>query len=321
MTKIIEPTIIEPAGQRSWTSLTNEKSVEYDYWEPEQFPTDARVFIPDSVPYAETQHDEVYKALVDIKLGHTSMFWGPPGVGKTYLTKHLAFLRQKPYERVALGETSEREDVLGHHSLVDGETIYELSRIMRAMSLVWDIDVDEHNTAPPAVHHPFRPILDGDAQCALDQDDGRIIKRNPYFTLYMTGNPDWQGNILGVAPMSEADLSRLSHHYIDFPAPDVEWKILQLNRAQFSEVSDGELACAMLAFGDIRELWRKNEVTVSGGTRDLLRFVSYLPFHEPTTAMGCLYDRMPADMYQPIEAVLGKYDFESVPESMTGVVA
>ena len=80
----------------------------------------------------------------------------PPGVGKSYLTRYLCAMTNRPLYRVTLSETTYREDLLGHLHLVSadgGETVTRwvngpLTRAVRegAVLLLDEINAADANT-------------------------------------------------------------------------------------------------------------------------------------------------------------------------------
>ena len=160
-------------------------------YDPESFPEADRVKIPAESTFID--HDDLtYKVAVDLVRGRVPMMWGPAGVGKTQLARHLAFLMQVPFERIPLGETSEREDVTGHYELKGSTTEWIQSRLARSFGRPGVTCIDEWNAAPPAVLHVARPVLDDSAQLALDAYDGRILLKHQHNFIIATGTPAWK---------------------------------------------------------------------------------------------------------------------------------
>lgn len=311
-----EPIVVQPEviGEVSDELLIESRSgfgtVALPKYDPESFTQSDRVKIPVSSGYIDTD-DLVYKAAVDLARGRTPMLWGPAGVGKTLLARHLAYLMCLPYERVPLGETSEREDVTGHYELKGSETKWVQSRLARAFTRPGVVCVDEWNAAPPAVLHVARPILDDSKQLALDAWDGRILQQHPHCFMLATGNPDWMPQYAGIMPLSEADSDRLSHINVTWPRLETEAEII-LNHARakdLDKVTAWSANLALRVWHEIRGAVTLDKVSVSAGTRSLVNFVECLQYHEPKQAMRKVYERMDPTAYGEIAGFLDHHDW------------
>ncbi len=272
--------------------------VKLPLYDPESFPEADRVKIPTESNFID--HDNlIYKVAVDLVRGKVPMMWGPAGVGKTQLARHMAFLMQVPFERVPLGETSEREDVTGHYELKGSNTEWVQSRLARSFGRPGVTCIDEWNAAPPAVLHVARPVLDDSAALALDAYDGRILLKHEHNFMIATGNPDWMPQYAGLLPLSEADADRLSHINVGWPKVDVEAEILlnHVKAKDLDRVPAWHLVCGLLAWSDIRTQIDAGSIGVTAGTRSLVNFVELLQYHTVREAMSKVYERMDAQSY------------------------
>ena len=289
--------------------------VELPKYDPSSFPEADRVKIPLTSTFID-HNDLVYRVAVDMSRGRVPMLWGPAGVGKTQLIRHLAFLMQVPFERIPLGETSEREDVTGHYELKGATTEWITSRLARSFTRPGVICVDEWNAAPPAVLHVARPILDDSAALALDAYDGRILMKHPHCFMAATGNPDWMPQYAGLLPLSEADADRLSHINVGWPEPEVEALIVlnHLCANELNKVPAWQVVCALKTWADSRVSIDNGSLGITAGTRSLINFIECLQYHPVREAMSKVYERMDSQSYSRIEQTLDHHDWDKYHE-------
>ena len=284
--------------------------VDLPKYNPSSFPEVDRVKIPTSSTFID--HDDlIYRVAVDLKRGRVPMLWGPAGVGKTQLARHIAYLMQVPFERIPLGETSEREDVTGHYELKGASTEWIQSRLARSFTKPGVICIDEWNAAPPAVLHVARPVLDDSAALALDAYDGRILLKHNHCFIIATGNPDWMPQYAGLLPLSESDADRLSHISVGWPKGQVEAEILlnHIGANNLDKVTAWQLICGLRAWADLRENIDGGSLGITAGTRSLMNFVECLQYHPVREAMAKVYQRMDAQTYSKVEQVLDHHNW------------
>ncbi len=318
--EVLEPLVIHPekVGKQSGVvtvptpdSFTyGPKGVELPLYDPESFPEADQIKIPKESTFID--HDGlVYSVAVDLQRGKVPMMWGPSGVGKTQLARHMAFLMQVPFERIPLGETSEREDVTGHYELKGSTTEWVQSRLARSFGRPGVICIDEWNAAPPAVLHVARPVLDDSAQLALDAYDGRILLKHEHNFVIATGNPDWMPQYAGLLPLSEADADRLSHISVGWPKADIEAEILlaHVKSRDLDRVPAWHVVCGLMAWGDLRKSIDDGVLGITAGTRSLMNFVELLQYHPVREAMSKVYERMDTQSFSKVMHVLDHHDW------------
>lgn len=279
-------------------------------YDPASFPEADQVKIPKESDFID--HDDlVYKVAVDLIRGRVPMMWGPAGVGKTQLARHMAFLMQVPFERIPLGETSEREDVTGHYELKGSSTAWVQSRLARSFGRPGVTCIDEWNAAPPAVLHVARPVLDDSAQLALDAYDGRILLKHKHNFIIATGNPDWMPQYAGLLPLSESDADRLSHINVGWPDPAIEAEILlnHIKAKDLGRVTAWQLVCSIRAWGDLRQKIDEGALAITAGTRSLANFVELLQYHPVREAYSKVYERMDSQSYARVAQTLDHHNW------------
>lgn len=160
------------------------------------------------------------------KLGETPALWGPAGVGKTELFRHLAWLMQLPFERVSITGSSELDDIAGKMMFVEGETRWHNGRVSRAWAKPNVLLIDEPNVGPPDVWQFLRPLTDNSKQLVLDQNRGERIPAHKAAYLGMAMNPAWDPRNVGAMELGDADGSRLMHMHMGLPPKEIEEAII-----------------------------------------------------------------------------------------------
>jgi MoxR-like ATPase len=182
----------------------------------------------DEAPEAYYDHNGiVYKTAIMWRLGLTPALWGPAGVGKTEAMRHIAWMMGMPFLRISVTESSELDDLFGKMMYEPSRgTYFQYGRIPLAWMAPNIFCLDEPNTGSPAVWQAIRPMTDNSKQLVLDQNSGERIPKHRLCYLGMAMNPAWDIRNTGVAPLADADGSRLMHIEMDLPPEHVERKIL-----------------------------------------------------------------------------------------------
>ncbi len=315
-----EPIVVHPEsighvdGSVEIRGMEGDPPIFLPRYDPKSFPEGDRVRIPDSSGYKDAGH-LIYEVAADFDRGRVPMLWGPSGVGKTYLARHMAYLMRLPFDRIPLGETSEREDVTGHYELRQTrrgtETFWVQSRLARAFTRPGVVCIDEWNAAPAAVLHVARPILDDSHQLPIDAWDGRVLIKHDNCFLIATGNPDWMPQYAGLMPLSEADSDRLSHIDVTWSPDEVEATILMehATRKNLDRVTAWEATLAIRTWVDLRAAIKDRGLPITAGTRSLLNFVECLQYHSPRGAIAKVYQRMDPRDFSEVQGFVDHHDW------------
>jgi len=207
-----------------------------------------------------------------LRLQQTPALWGEAGVGKTELFRHLAWMMGLPFERVSITESSELDDLAGKmmYSPEVG-TWYHYGRISNSWQRPNVLCLDEPNAGPPAVWQFIRPLTDDSKQLVIDQNKGERIPAHRLCYLGMAMNPAWDPRNTGVAPLADADGSRLMHVKMDLPPAAIEKKILvealELDRWT-NEEAVPLVDTLMRVATEIRNMSAEGAIPVSWGIRN-----------------------------------------------------
>lgn len=218
----------------------------------------------------------VYRATVCwVYLKQTPALWGMPGTGKTEALRHMAWLMGMPFTRISITESSEVDDLIGKlmYSPERG-TWFQYGRIPLGWQRPNVLCLDEPNTGPDAVWQAVRPLTDDSKQMVVDQNSGERIPQHPLCYLGMAMNPAWDPRNKGVAPLADADGSRLAHIEMELPPEAVEKKIIKevLESDKWDPAdADRDINVLMSIARELRAMSNENSVSFTWGIRSQIK--------------------------------------------------
>jgi MoxR-like ATPase len=296
------------AGIRAWRRIVDpdgsDKETFLPVYDPEHFDEVERAKIPRT---GDDEHPELYidhfggtylAAVAWQELDETPALWGESGTGKTELFRYLAWLMCLPLERVNITAQTEIDDIAGKLRFDPEEgTYFQYGRLPLAWGKPCVLGLDEPNVAEdPAVWHFIRPLTDNSKQMVLDMNTGEKIARNPdcYFGLAM--NPAWDPRNVGAMEVSDADVNRLFHVFVELPPPELEREIIKSRvRLDGWEIDNDWLNMLMKIADEIRGLSKEGTIPVSWAIRPQIKVARALRWFEPVMA----YRRAVADYLEP----------------------
>lgn len=220
----------------------------------------------------------VYKVMVMwTKLNQTPALWGAAGVGKTELFRHLAWMMNMPFQRISITESSELDDLAGKMMFTPEKgTYYRYGRIPKAWMRPNVLCLDEPNTGQPAVWQFLRPLTDNSRQLVIDQNEGERVEAHRLCYLGMAMNPDWDPRNTGVAPLADADGSRLMHISMDLPPERIERQIIieALADDRWTEEDARPHVDALMRMAkEIRNLSNEGGIPITWGIRNQIKVI------------------------------------------------
>lgn len=242
--------------------------------------------------------DYVYSAFVEmLLLKETPALWGQPGVGKTELARHMAWLMQAPFDRVSITSSTEVEDLAGKMLLLGGETKFIEGRLPKRWQRPGVLLLDEPNAGQHDVWQFIRPLTDNSKQLVLDMSEhATVIDRHEHCFLLMAMNPTWDYRNTGVNELADADTNRLTHIYMELPDRSVEKQIL-VNAAKRDGWTPPKALVdkVMDVSDDVRAMCKDGSLPISWGVRNNLKVIRHLQFFNANTA----YRRAVVDFLDP----------------------
>lgn len=278
-------------------------SVYLPIFDPKHFTEEQRDLIPKT---GDPEHPELYVdhngavyriAVLWMELDETPAAWGQPGVGKTEVGRHLAWLMQIPFYRFSIKESTEVSELEGAKEF-DPErgTWFRDGRFTKAWAQTCVIVVDEPNLGRPEVWAYLRPAFDNSRQLVIEPDGGRNVTRGAYCFPLLAMNPAWSPLNVGTAQIGAADASRLMHVKFDMPEEKIERSIIKSRvRLDGWEIDEGRLNLLMKVSTALRELSDNSTLMMTWGIRENIKVARALRWFGPVTA----YRMAAADYLEP----------------------
>lgn len=226
-------------GIRAWYLVRDMERPEYDtgiylpIYDLNRYDEVERSKVPQT---GDDEHPESYLdhnnavfqiAALWVGLDESPALWGPPGVGKTELGRHLAWIMQLPFIRISVTGSTELDDLAGQMHYVEGQgTEFRHGRLSAAWKKPGIILLDEPNVGQPEVWQFLRPLTDNSKQLVLDMNQGERIDRDDDAFLLMAMNPAWDPRNVGTQVIGDADQRRLMHVSMSMPPEEIEKQII-----------------------------------------------------------------------------------------------
>jgi nitric oxide reductase NorQ protein/cobaltochelatase CobS len=212
-----------------------------------------------------------------LELGMNVVLKGPPGVGKSFLTRYVCSMTNRPLYRVTLSETTYREDLLGHLHLVstdDGETVTEwidgpLTRAVREGAVLL---LDEINAADANTVAALNAVMEQRATRSLTiPQTGEQITPHEEFRVVATSNPGYQGTY----ELNDAFEDRFRHVKLSYLPESIEVELL-FDRTELDRGKKDQLKELVSFAGRLREAYVDGELSTPITTRELVRIARFM---------------------------------------------
>lgn len=294
-------------GIMAWRKIedpeNSSNSIMLPIFDPKSLTDEERALVPQT---GSDEHPELYfdhnGAVFQIgalwmELDETPAAWGQPGVGKTEVFRHMAWLMQLPFYRFSIKESTELYELEGAKEYdPDKGTWFRDGRFTKAWQSRSVVVVDEPNMGRPDVWAFLRPCMDNSKQLVIDSDGGRTAKRHEFAFLGLAMNPAWSPLNVGTSPIGLADASRLMHVDFGLPEEAVERKIIE-NRIVLDgwKIDRQRMDLLMRVSANVRELCNSQDLSLSWGIRENIKVARALKHFDPLRA----YRMAAADYLEP----------------------
>lgn len=195
---------------------------------------------------------------------------GPTGCGKTEVALQLAAGLNAPTVVVTGRRDMEPADVLGKIHLVDGSTKFIPGHVVEAYQNGGVIILDEIDANSPEVGVSFHRMLE---KKPLLLDDGSIVYPAARTLIIATANTRGDGEggdaYTGTSVFNLATLNRFEKWIVNYPAPEVEEKILA---AYLPTLDQGAVSAMVKTAADIRNSYQQGSCPGPISIRDLIRW-------------------------------------------------
>lgn len=275
-------------GIRAWRRIVDAENTSQHVFLPifdkDSIPKEDWPKIPkmtdDEFPQGYIDHANLIYSLTALwtEMDETPALWGEPGVGKTELYRHMAWLMGLPFIRISITRSSELDDLAGKSTFTAGVgTAFQYGRLVNAWRSKAVVCLDEPNAGPSDVWQFLRPMTDNSKQLALDMNEGEIIPRNDNCFLGLAMNPDWDPRNRGAEQIADADGSRLVHVWVPSPPRELEKEIIRARvRRDGWEIPNKDIKKLMDIGEELRKLSDAGELSISWGVRSQVKVARML---------------------------------------------
>ncbi len=213
---------------------------------------------------------------------------GPTGCGKTETLKNLFARLHIPTVIVSAKSSTEPDDILGRTQLIDGNTIFTPGPLLKAyVAGNAAIIFDEIDTYPPEVIMACHRLLERET---IILDNGSMFSAGQRILLAATANTRGDGDggdlYAGTHALNLASLNRFEKLVIDYPAPEIEEKILQ---KALPTLDQSVIKAMVKVAADIRNAWQGGSCSGPISIRDLKRWGRKLIIGGSRTDVAPLY--------------------------------
>jgi nitric oxide reductase NorQ protein/cobaltochelatase CobS len=233
----------------------------------------------DSYHHRQIQGDRTDVEIVTraLELGMNVVLKGPPGVGKSFLTRYVCAMTNRPLYRVTLSETTYREDLLGHLHLVSsdtGETVTEwidgpLTRAVREGTILL---LDEINAADANTVAALNAVMEQRATRSLTiPQTGEQITPHEEFRVVATSNPGYQGTY----ELNDAFEDRFRHVKLSYLPESVEVELI-FDRTNLDRGKEEQITELVSFASRLREAYVDGELSTPVTTRELVRITRFM---------------------------------------------
>jgi MoxR-like ATPase len=257
-----------------------------------------------------------------VKIMNSGMFiptfiTGLSGMGKTKEVFEAAAKTKRELIRVNITIETDEDDLLGHYTLKNGETIWEDGPIIVAMERGAVLLLDEVDLASNKIMC-LQPVLEG-GDIFLKKIN-RLVKPSPGFNIIATANTKGKGSddgrFIGTNILNEAFLDRFPITFEhDYPNASTEKKIITKVLGNY-QVEDPEFVEHLVQWTDvIRRTFDDGGIDEIISTRRLVNIVnSYMVFKDKSKAIEYSINRFDEDTKKGFMDLWTKVDPSATPE-------
>lgn len=274
--------------------------------------SDTLSFTPEKVAnYVRFGHFNDVKMIVSSSMFYPLFITGLSGNGKTMMIEQVHAELKREMIRVNITIETDEDDLIGHYSLVNGETVWQDGPVVIAMQRGATLLLDEIDLASNKIMC-LQPVLEGNS--LFLKKEGRVIHPQKGFNVIATANTKGKGSddgrFIGTNILNEAFLERFPITLEqDYPSLSVEKKIL--NKLLDSlEFADSEFVDRVCDWADlIRKTFYEGGVDEIITTRRLVHICNaYAIFKDRAKAIAVCISRFDDQTKEVFMDLYGKLD-------------
>lgn len=307
-----------PTESNSPVAVTKPVKVEAPAPSPEYYnPTESLVPTKDPL-YVPFGHFKDVFQIIKSGMYYPAFVTGLSGNGKTMMIEQACAKAGREFFRVNITVETDEDDLLGHYSLVDGNTVWQDGPVVKAMERGAVLLLDEIDLASSKIMC-LQPVLEGKG--VFLKKVNRFVKPAPGFNVLATANTKGKGSedgrFIGTNILNEAFLERfpitMEQEYAPIP---VEKKILDKVFESLGVVQ-GDFGEKLVNWADIiRKTFYEGGIDEIVATRRLVHIANaFAIFGDRKKAIQMCINRFDEDTKTSFLDLYTKVDAEVEPDS------
>ena len=233
---------------------------------------DVQMFVPEVDNNYIFPIDNLKNIIVGLEINAPVLVWGMHGTGKTTLIEQVCARTQRPWFRVQHTSSTEEADIVGQYVVKNGETVFELGPLPKAMMNGLTYVADEYDFALPSVVAVYQSVLEGKPLVIKEAPhELRVIKPHPNFRFLATGNTNGAGDETGLyqgtTMQNAAAYSRFQITLkMDYMPKDQEVSVLMAQAG----LAKADAETLVMIAEKIREKFANREIETTISPRELI---------------------------------------------------
>ena len=264
--------------------------------------------------YVPFGHFKDVKSIIKSRMYYPAFITGLSGNGKTMMVEQACAAAKREFVRVNITIETDEDDLLGHYSLIDGNTVWQDGPVVVAMERGAGLLLDEIDLASNKIMC-LQPVLEGKG--VFLKKVNRFVKPAPGFNVLATANTKGKGSEDGrfvfTNIMNEAFLERFPITIEqEYPSVSIEKKILNKVLDKLGK-SDSEFADKLVRWADIiRKTFKEGAVDEIIATRRLVHIANaFAIFGSRMKAIELCVNRFDEDTKQSFMDLYSKVDADA----------
>ena len=225
-------------------------------------------------------------------LGESLYIFGPTGCGKTSALKHFASRLNYPVFEVTAHSRLEFPELVGHHTVRDGNMQFEYGPLSMAMKYGGIFLINEVDLLDPSTASGLNSVLDG-SPLIIPENGGEIIKPHEMFRFAATANSNGSGDESGLYQGVLRQNMAFADRFIFVEASYLEASREEaLIRSRHPNM-DNKLVSNLVRYANLtRKMFMgeseddSTEIEITFSTRALLRWATLIELYAPLRATG-----------------------------------
>ena len=271
--------------------------------------------------YVPFGHFKDVKNIIKSRMYYPAFITGMSGNGKTMMVEQACAAAKREFVRVNITIETDEDDLLGHYSLIDGNTVWQDGPVVVAMERGAVLLLDEIDLASNKIMC-LQPVLEGKG--VFLKKVNRFVKPAPGFNVLATANTKGKGSEDGrfvfTNIMNEAFLERFPITIEqEYPSVSIEKKILNKVFDKLGK-PDSEFVDKLVRWADIiRKTFKEGAVDEIIATRRLVHIANaFAIFGSRMKAIELCVNRFDEDTKQSFLDLYSKVDADAFESDGSG---